>query len=79
MITLTKHVPAGCAWKTRVTYNNEKLFSHFLIGFHKRFSDVVSYPLPIEYWHLLEHVEEIDKEPYNTFRENQDTEKILNI
>jgi hypothetical protein len=65
------------SWKTRVDYNNKKLFSYFLIGFNKRYENVVSYPLPIEYWYLVES-EEIDKEPINKFREHINTDVIIN-
>jgi len=62
-----------------VTYDNEKLHSHFLVGFHSRYSDVVSYPLLLEYWDLLEHVKEIPKEPHNSFRREKNYETILKI
>lgn len=64
------------SWKTRTEYNNTKLFSHFLVGFNTRYETVISYPLPIEYWYLVES-KEIDREPINKFRENINTDAII--
>lgn len=66
------------AWKTRVCYNGDKLFSHFLIGFNTRYEDVVSYALPTDYWDLV-HTNEFEKEPVNNFRHNINTETILKL
>jgi hypothetical protein len=66
------------SWKTKICYNGDKMFSHFLIGFHTRYERIVSYPLPIDYWDLVNSTE-IDKEPYNTFRKDKNTDTILKI
>jgi hypothetical protein len=66
------------SWKTKVCYNGDKLFSHFLVGFNTRYEDVVSYPLPIDYFELV-NCEEILKEPVNNFRQNMNTETILKL
>lgn len=66
------------SWKTKVCFNGDKIFSHFLVGFNTRYEDVVSYPLPIDYWGLV-NSKEIEKEPVNLFRETKDTNTILKL
>jgi hypothetical protein len=48
------------------------------VGFNTRYEDVVSYPLPIDYFDLL-NCKEIDKEPINNFRQNMNSETILKL
>jgi len=66
------------SWKTTICYNGDKLFSHFLVGFNTRYEDVVSYPLPIDFWDNV-NCEEIDKEPINKFRQNINAETIIKL
>jgi len=66
------------SWKTTICYNGDKLFSHFLVGFNTRYEDVVSYPLPIDFWELL-NCSEIEKEPVNKFRQNINAETIIKL
>lgn len=66
------------SWRTKTCFNGDKLFSHFLVGFNTRYEDVVSYALPIDFWELVS-CKEIDKEPYNTFRKDKNTNTIIRL
>lgn len=61
--------------KTLVTLDNKRLYSFFLIVKGNRCKEICTYPISIEYWHMVD-CDEIDKEPINNFKDLSKSEQV---
>lgn len=50
----------------------------FICGIGNRIENIVTFALPIEYWHNIE-IQEVDKEPYNDYKKTRDFERLTSL